>query len=157
MKMNITVYRKASTPHECSLISVRDQLNNQSIIHIIPNLLPLSFTRFTCFNSPTHFYLHDIKTFLHFLDEQPLIFAYIIPKIRLECIDRRTRDIRIERIFFLEMATINGLIRAFDFDGDRGLTRFADGNLFVVTFNRRTGKKNVLAVFPITWREELAM
>jgi hypothetical protein len=85
---------------------------------------------------PSHLsHLHDIEAFLHLLDQEPLVLAYIVPEMRLERIDRRTRDVRVQCILFFYVATVDGLIGALDLDGDGGLAGFADGNLLVIALD----------------------
>jgi hypothetical protein len=84
--------------------------------------------------SPSHRLL-NIKYLLQLHHKLPLILRNIIAEELLERIDTLTANRRVQSVFFLEMATVHGLVGAFDFDGDGGLALFADLDLFVVALD----------------------
>lgn len=102
---------------------------------------PLSFTRFPISppsTSPLPSFpqrSRDIEQGLQLLDERPLIITNISAIVFLERIDRLPRDERIQRVLFFQLPAVHRLVRAFDLDGHGRLALFADGNLFVVSFD----------------------
>jgi hypothetical protein len=82
--------------------------------------------------------LLDIKKLLQLYNQLPLILANIAPKELLECIDTLSANSRVKNIVFFQMATIHGLVVAFDLDGNGGLTPLTDLHGLVVTLDRST-------------------
>jgi hypothetical protein len=80
-------------------------------------------------------HLLNIKDLLQLHHELPLILRDIITEELLERIDTLTANRRVQGVFFLEVATVHGLVGAFDLDGDGWLALFADLDLFVVTLD----------------------
>lgn len=87
-----------------------------------------------------HFYfftpLHDIKNRLQLDNQLPLVVGHLIPIELLERVDAGARNVRVEHVLLLEVATVGGLVRArLDLDGHRRLTLFADWHLLVVALD----------------------
>ena len=80
-------------------------------------------------------HLRNIKHGLQILNQPPLIHANIAPEELLERVDTLPAERRVQRIAFLEVAAVHGLVGAFDFDGDGGLALFADCDLLVVALD----------------------
>jgi hypothetical protein len=80
-------------------------------------------------------HLRNIKHGLQVLDQPPLIHADIASKELLERVDTLPAERRVQSIPFFQVSTVHGLIGSFDFDGDGGLSFFANGDLFVVTLD----------------------
>ena len=80
----------------------------------------------------------NVKQKLHLLDQGPLIVADIASVELLQSVDGTTRDQAVQRVPFLQLTSIHGLIWTFDLDGNGGLTFFADGYLLVITFDGRS-------------------
>ena len=89
---------------------------------------------------PTTSLLH-IKKLLQLYNQLPLVLADITPKELLECIDTLSANSRVENIVFFQVASVHGLVAAFDLDGDGGLTPLADLHGFVVTLNGSTVRR----------------
>jgi hypothetical protein len=81
------------------------------------------------------FHLRDIQQLLQLDDQLPLILTNIAPEELLERVDALTAHERVQRVVFLQVAAVHGLVRAFDLDGDGGLTLFAHGDLLVVALD----------------------
>jgi hypothetical protein len=79
--------------------------------------------------------LHDIKELLELHNKLPLILTDIAPEELLERIDTLPANGRVEDIVFFQVATVHGLVVAFDLDGDGGLTLFADLHGLVVALD----------------------
>lgn len=77
----------------------------------------------------------DIEQALQLLDERPLLVADVGPVKLLERVDALPGDERVERVLFLPVAAVDGLVGAFDLDGDRGLAALHHGDLFVVALD----------------------
>jgi hypothetical protein len=98
--------------------------------------------------SPNHRLL-DIKYLLQLHHKLPFILSNIVTEELLESVDTLTANRRVQSVFLFEMATVHGLVGAFDLDGDGGLTLFADLNLFVVALD---GGANC-GLVKIRWRK----
>jgi len=77
----------------------------------------------------------DIEQLLQLHQQLPLVLTDIAPEELLERVNTLAADGRVQRVVFLEVAAVHGLIWAFDFDGDGGLALFADLDLLVVAFD----------------------
>jgi hypothetical protein len=84
---------------------------------------------------PTARHLHDIEKLLELHNQLPLILTDIAPEELLECVDTLSRDGRVKNIVFFQVATVHGLVVAFDLDGDGGLAAFADLHGLVVALD----------------------
>ena len=73
-------------------------------------------------------------------DEIPFLLADFVSEKLLEAVDTLAGNERVDgvEVRLVELATVHGLVGTFDLDGDRGLSLFADGDLFVFTLNRDT-------------------
>lgn len=80
--------------------------------------------------------LVDIVQRLQLLDQRPLVHADVGPVEFLQHINALPRDQTVQHILLLELAAVHGLVGAFDLDGHRRLTLFAQRDLLVVTLNR---------------------
>ena len=78
---------------------------------------------------------NDIKQLLELHQQLPLVLANIAPEEFFQRVDTLPADGRVQRVVFLEVAAVHGLIWAFDLDGDRGLALFADLDLLVVALD----------------------
>lgn len=84
---------------------------------------------------PTRRNSGDIKQALQLLDERPLVIADVGPVKLLQGVDALPGDERVERVLFLPVAAVDGLVGAFDLDGDGGLAAFHHGDLFVIALD----------------------
>lgn len=66
----------------------------------------------------------------------PIFLRHFLPEVGLERIDRLPRDERVERIFLLKLSAVQWLVRAFNFDSNRGLTLLDDRDGLVVELDR---------------------
>lgn len=85
---------------------------------------------------PAHLLLH-IKHILQLHNQLPLILTDIAPEVLLERIDTLSANSRVQDIVFFQVATVHGLVGAFDLDGDGGLASLADLHGFVVALDGR--------------------
>ena len=60
----------------------------------------------------------DIKQLLQLHQQLPLILADIAPEELFQRVDTLAADGRVQRVVFLEVAAVHGLVGAFDLDGD---------------------------------------
>jgi hypothetical protein len=86
---------------------------------------PLPYTRQTL----------NIKHLLELDNQLPLLLRDVVAEELLEGIDALARNGRVQRVVFLEVAPVHGLVVAFDFDGDGRLAALADLDLLVVALD----------------------
>jgi hypothetical protein len=93
--------------------------------------LPLLFIPY-----PTiHIINLNIKHLLELDNQLPLLLRDVVAEELLEGIDTLAGNGRVQRVVFLEVAPVHGLVVAFDFDGNRRLAALADLDLLVVALD----------------------
>jgi hypothetical protein len=111
------------------------QHSNHTPRTCLPCLFPRSSDHTLSTLPPTACHLHDIEKLLELHNQLPLILTDIAPEELFERVDTLPRNGRVEDIVFFQMATVHGLVVAFDLDGDGRLAAFADLHGLVVALD----------------------
>jgi hypothetical protein len=111
-------------------------ISNHTPRTCLPCLFPRSSDQTLSTLPPTARHLHDIEKLLELHNQLPLILTDITPEELFERVDTLPRNGRVKDIVFFQMATVHGLVVAFDLDGDRRLAAFADLHGLVVALDR---------------------
>jgi hypothetical protein len=80
----------------------------------------------------------DLIERLQLFNQAPLVIADFGAVKLLECVDTFPRNERVQNVLFFQVAAVKGLVWPFDLDGDAGLALLANGNVFVIAFDRLT-------------------
>jgi hypothetical protein len=82
--------------------------------------------------------LMHIEHALELDDQRPLLLRHIAPVELLQSIDTRSRDVGVEDVLLLQLATVTRLVGSINLDCDTGLTLLTDGDLLVISLDRRS-------------------
>jgi hypothetical protein len=97
--------------------------------------------------------LRNIKAWLEFPYQVPLVVAHIGSVKFLERVNALARNGRVEQVLFVNMAAVYRLVRAFDFNCHTWLPLFAHWNLLVIALDGLPAVLSVSPGFKSDWNE----